>query len=84
MQITVRMPDVYLSKLESIAVKMGLKKSDVTRMAIKRFIEEYDKVDDTAPFAKIRQFVGIAESGISDLGQNHRKYLIAEIKRSTK
>jgi chromosomal replication initiation ATPase DnaA len=41
MQLTIRMPDEQMGRIEHIAKKMGLKKSDVTRMAIKKFIEEY-------------------------------------------
>ena len=41
MQLTIRMPDNQMGKIEHIAKKMGLKKSDVTRMALKKFIEEY-------------------------------------------
>jgi antitoxin component of RelBE/YafQ-DinJ toxin-antitoxin module len=32
-----------MGKIEHIAKKMGLKKSDVTRMALKKFIEEYSE-----------------------------------------
>jgi len=38
MQLTIRMPDEQMPKLEHIAKKIGLKKSDVTKMAIKKFI----------------------------------------------
>ena len=39
MQLTVRMADEQMLRIENIAKKMGLKKSDVTRMAIRKFIE---------------------------------------------
>ena len=38
MQLTIRMPDEFLPKLEEIAQKTGLKKSDITRMAIKNLL----------------------------------------------
>jgi len=79
MQLTIRMPDEQMSRIEYIAKKMGLKKSDVTRMAIKKFIEEYS--DSTVkPFAKVKHLLGVAESGVSDLGQRHRYHLIKKIK----
>ncbi len=79
MQLTIRMPDEQMSRIEYIAEKMGLKKSDVTRMAIKKFIEEYS--DSTVkPFAKVKHLLGVAESGVSDLGQCHRHHLIKKIK----
>ena len=48
MQLTIRISDEQMSRIEHIANKMGLKKSDVTRMAIKKFIEEYNVQTKTA------------------------------------
>jgi metal-responsive CopG/Arc/MetJ family transcriptional regulator len=79
MQLTIRMPDDQMSRIEQIAKKLGLKKSDVTRMAIKKFIEEYN--DSTGkPFVKVKHLLGIVESGVSDLGQRHRHHLLKKIK----
>ena len=82
MQITIRMPDEFLLKLEEIAQKTGLKKSDITRMAIKKFIAEYYGEDNQALFERAAPFLGVAESGISDLGQNHRQYLINRLRNA--
>ncbi len=41
MQLTIRMPKEQMTMIEYIAKKMELKKSDVTRIALKKFIEEY-------------------------------------------
>lgn len=83
MQLTIRMPDDQMSKIEHIAKKMGLKKSDVTRMAIKKFIEEYN--DSTVkPFIKVKHLLGVVESGVPDLGQRHRHHLLKKIKGGSK
>jgi len=79
-QLTIRMSKDYLLKIEQIAKKMGLKKSDITRLAIRHFIEGYGYNDDKTPFDRVRRLIGVVESGIPDLGQNHRKYLIEKIK----
>ena len=79
-QITIRMPDEYLSKIEQIAKLNGLKKSDVTRMAIRKFIEEYSSEREVDLYNKAKRLIGVVESGISNLGQNHREYLIKKIK----
>ena len=78
-QLTIRMPEEYLSKIEKISKSTGLKKSDITRMAIRKFIEEYSDENEKRPYLKARRLLGVIESGISDLGQNHRKYLIKKI-----
>jgi len=79
MQLTIRLPDEQVLKIEQIASRMGLKKSDITRLAIKRFIET-NEVREDKPYKKIRSLLGVVESGVPDLGQNHRKYLIDKIK----
>ena len=68
MQLTIRMPDEYKEKIEVLAGKMGLKKSDVARMALKTFIEENMDNDQRRPYEKTKHLLGIAESGIKDLG----------------
>ena len=79
MQLTIRMPNEQMNRIEHIAKKLGLKKSDVTRIAIKKFIEEYN--DSTVkPFDKVKHLLGIVESGVPDLGQRHREHLLKKIK----
>jgi predicted DNA-binding protein len=82
-QVTIRIPDEDLSMIKQIAKSTGLKKSDITRMALKKFIEEYTKETEKNYYSKAKRLIGVVESGISDLGQNHRKYLIRKIKNVT-
>ena len=79
-QITIRMPEEYFTKIEQIAKSSGLKKSDVTRMAIRKFLKEYSGEEETDLYSKAKHLIGVVESGISDLGQNHREYVIKKIK----
>ena len=79
-QITIRMPEEYFYKIEQIAKSSGLKKSDGTRMAIRKFLEEYSGEEETDLYRKAKRLIGVVESGISDLGLNHREYLIKKIK----
>lgn len=79
-QLTIRMPEEYLAGIEKIANSTGLKKSDITRMAIKKFIEENTAEKEKKVYGRARKLIGVVESGISDLGKNHRIYLIKKIK----
>ena len=79
-QLTIRMPEKFLFKIEQIAKKSGLKKSDITRMAIRKFLEDYSSEEEADLYSKAKRLIGVAESGVSDLGQNHREYLINKIK----
>ncbi len=83
MQLTVRMPDEYTEKLNGLSKKMGLKKSDVLRLALKRFLDEDSKEIDPSPFQKVKRFLGVGQSGIKDLGQRHRHYLTQKIRRGS-
>ena len=77
MQMTIRMPDEYRSRIEEVSEKIGLKKSDIARMAIKKFLEDFDvqaRGDRTS--AKAHDLIGVVNSGIPDLGTNHRRHLL--------
>lgn len=83
MQLTVRMPNDYTEKLDKLSKKMGLRRSDIVRMALKQFLEEKRERDERTPFRKISRLLGIGESGIKDLGQVHRRYLIQKIRKDS-
>ena len=79
-QLTIRVPEEYLAGIEKIAHSTGLKKSDITRMAIKKYIDEYPVENKVTPYGRAKELLGVVASGVSDLGQNHRNYLIKKIK----
>jgi predicted transcriptional regulator len=83
MQLTIRMPDEYREKIEILAEKMGLKKSDVARLALKQFIEENMDNEQRRPYEKVKHLLGAAESGMKDLGQRHRDHLIQKIRKGS-
>ena len=78
-QLTIRMPEEYFYKIEQIAKLSGLKKSDVTRMAIRKFLDEYSNEEEADLYSKAKRLIGVVESGISDLGRNHREYLLKKL-----
>jgi metal-responsive CopG/Arc/MetJ family transcriptional regulator len=73
------MPEEFFSKIEQIAKSSGLKKSDITRMAIRKFLEEYSSEEEVDLYSKAKRLIGVVESGISDLGQNHREHLLKKL-----
>ena len=79
-QLTIRMPEEYFSKIEQIAKSSGLKKSDLSRMAIQKFLNEYRNDQEKDLYNKAKRLIGVVESGIPDLGQNHREHLVKKIK----
>ncbi len=83
MQLTVRIPDNYTEKLDNLTKKMGLKRSDIIRLALKQFFEEGYEKDNRTPFQKVSHALGVVESGKKDLGQRHREYLIQKMRRGS-
>jgi metal-responsive CopG/Arc/MetJ family transcriptional regulator len=83
MQLTVRMPDEFRQKMDKLSKRMGLKRSDIVRLALKRFLEEESERDHRTPFQRVGQLVGSAESGIKDLGQRHRYYLAQRLRKAS-
>jgi metal-responsive CopG/Arc/MetJ family transcriptional regulator len=79
-QLTIRIPEKYFSKMEQIAKSSGLKKSDISRMAIQKFLKEYNNDQEKDLYNKAKRLIGVVESGIPDLGQNHREYFVKKIK----
>ena len=83
MQLTIRMPDEYDEKINRIAQMMGLKKSDIARLAIKEYIAKNEGGGPKKPYQKVNHLLGIAESGVHDLGQHHRQHILNKIRKST-
>ena len=81
MQFTVRISDDYGEKIALIAKDIGLKKSEVVRMALKQFTDEILGETKGTPYKKVRHLLGSAESGIKDLGQHHREHLIKKLRK---
>ena len=79
-QLTIRVPDEYLTGIKKIASVTGLKKSDITRMAIKKYIDEYTAEKETSNYGRAKDLIGVVASGVSDLGKNHRNYMIQKIR----
>ncbi len=83
MQFTIRLPDEYGEKIEVLAKKMGLKRSDFISLAVELFIEDHCGENDSRPSDKVKHLLGTAESGIKDLGKRHRHHLIKKFKKAS-
>ena len=83
MQFTVRIPDDYKAKVSRIGKKLGLKRSHIVRLALQQFIDENLSPDSRTPFQKVSHLLGKAESGLKDLGQRHRDYLVQKIRKES-
>ena len=77
-QLTLRLPGPLNAKLERTATRLKRKRSDVVRLALEQFLESETH---TRPIERVRDLLGSIESGVSDLGQNHREHLVRRMRR---
>ncbi|MBF0541196.1 MAG: hypothetical protein HQK91_07075 [Nitrospirae bacterium] len=80
LQMTVRLPDELHQEILTLANRLHLKRSDIVRIALEKFTK--DNLDnDTSPYERVKDLIGSVSTGIPDLGQEHRKYLLERIKK---
>lgn len=85
-QLTVRMSEEMAAKLEEAARLLRCRRSQVVRLALERFFQEVLESTPEGPFRpieRVRDLLGQMESGVPDLGQRHREYLIARLRQSS-
>ncbi|MFO7718788.1 MAG: hypothetical protein R6Y91_09550, partial [Desulfohalobium sp.] len=62
-------------------IRTGLKKSELARRAIQQFIESFDAQDfENRPAVKAKDLLGIAQSGVPDLGAEHKRHLARKMR----
>lgn len=77
-QLTMRLPADLAAKLERSAKRLKRKRSEVVREALEQYLDTQPEVH---PIERVRDLLGSVESGIPDLGQRHREYLIRRLHR---
>ena len=75
-RLTIRLPDDLEEELSTLAKRLRLKRSDIVRIALQRFIEESKTVKEITPYERVADIIGTVSSGVPDLGEAHRKYLL--------
>lgn len=81
-QVTVRMPERLVEKLDREAVHHRRKRSEVIRLAVERYFEDSEAQAEIRPVDRVRDLLGSFESGIADLGQRHREHLLERLRRA--
>jgi metal-responsive CopG/Arc/MetJ family transcriptional regulator len=80
-QLTVRLPEELDREVTKYASRLRLKRSDIVRMALERFLKEPTVQEDGVPYRKVSSLIGSVSSGIPDLGSAHREHLMKRIKK---
>ena len=77
-QLTLRLPAALAEKLERSAKRLRRKRSDVVLQALEQFL---DSEPEIRPIELVRDLLGRMESGVPDLGERHREYLVDRLRR---
>lgn len=77
-QLTVRLPADLTDDLESAARSLQRKKSEVVRMALRDYL---GRSQEGRPADRVRGLLGALESGVPDLAEDHRRYVLESLRR---
>ena len=78
-QITVRLPASLGRTLRRTSRRLGRRPSDIVRMALDAFLHDAPSVDSKRT-ARVEDLIGSLSSGIPDLAERHREYILASLK----
>ena len=80
-QITVRLPAQLGRTLRQASRRLGRRPSDVVRMALEAFLQGAP-LPDRKPAERVEHLIGSLSSGIPDLAERHREYVLAALKHA--
>jgi predicted DNA-binding protein len=81
-QLTVRLPGGLEKGITNLAKRLHLNRSDILRMALEKFIGEFGRDEEDKSYDKVKSIIGAVSSGITDLGESHRKYLLKKFNKN--
>lgn len=79
-RLTVRLPSDLSRELAKAAARRGSGRSELVRLALRRYLDRVS-VLDRPPADRARHLIGAVDSGEPDLAEEHRKALLAAIRR---
>ena len=75
-QLTIRLPDELSAMLESAAIRLRRKRSEVVRMALEQFLQ-----GKSEPAGKrVESLLGSLETNVPDLADRHREYVLESLR----
>jgi metal-responsive CopG/Arc/MetJ family transcriptional regulator len=80
-QITVRLPRELSRALDAAARRSRRRRSEVIRLSLAAYLMP-GAASRGRPIDRVRGLIGSLESGIPDLAENHRKYILESLKNA--
>ncbi len=81
-QLTFRLSADLSTKLELAARRTRRKRSDIVRLALEQFLDDTSVRTRPHPVDFVHDLFGSVASGVPDLGQAHRDYLLSRLRRA--
>ena len=82
-QITVRLPTPLGRTLRRTSRRLGRPPSHVVRMALEAFLQGAPSAEGNGKRAeRVEHLIGSLSSGIPDLAERHREYVLASLKHA--
>jgi metal-responsive CopG/Arc/MetJ family transcriptional regulator len=79
-QLTIRIPGDLREALDRASRRTGLKSSELVRQALRSYLQiSTDR--QQPPAARVRHLLGSLESGVPDLAERHREYVLESLSR---
>ncbi len=79
-QLTVRLPEELSLALERASQRSGRKTSDIVRAALREYLQ-VGSSKGNRPAERVRGLIGSLESGLPNLAEQHRAYILESLKR---
>ena len=65
-----------------VTIKLGDSCPRRTRSDIVRLILDHDQEDDQMPSARVQHLLGALDTGVPDLAEEHRRYVLKSLRKS--
>ena len=79
-QLTVRLPEDLSRALKAASRRMQRRSSEIVRLALREFLGT-SSGSGVRPADRVATLIGSLESGVPDLAEKHRAYIIESLRR---
>ena len=79
-QVTVRLPEDLSRALKAASRRMQRKSSEIVRLALREFLGA-SSGSGTRPADRVKGLIGSLESGVPDLAERNRTYILESLRR---
>lgn len=80
-QVTIRLPEELSRALKAASQRMQRKSSEIVRLALREYLGPAASGGKTRAADRVRGLIGSLASGVPDLAEKHRTYIIESLRR---